>query len=221
LQIQEIDGTVSFPWFDRILTSEEVEAYTIFISQLCKTAIKKSKVTAKPRKIEGSEKYAMRCFLLSLNMIGDEYGISRKMLLSKMEGDSSWKYGKPEETAAADEDGGGEKEEVTALSIIPEKVELEAAGVNDLEEALADAELIHAVNESFEETDSETVEEIPEKTEHEMILEQIPADEKFIKSYNAAEDGEMRVITAEIGSGYQYRYAVKYEDGYPRITRKE
>jgi hypothetical protein len=127
LPIQATNDTVRFPWFNWILDSKEVEAYSIFINQLCKTAIKKARVTAKPRTIEGSPKYAMRCFLLSLGFIGEEYKAARKILLSRLEGNSSWKNGEPkrdENTAPAEPDG--------------------------LAEALADAELIHNVNASFE-----------------------------------------------------------------------
>ena len=64
---------------------------------LCKTAIEKKRVTAKEKDIEGSPKYAMRCFLLSLGFIGDEYKAARKILLSRLEGNSSWKNGKKAE----------------------------------------------------------------------------------------------------------------------------
>jgi hypothetical protein len=41
----------------------------------------------------------MRCFLLSLGFIGDEYKAARKILLSRLEGNSSWKGGKKMEVA--------------------------------------------------------------------------------------------------------------------------
>ena len=45
----------------------------------------------------------MRCFLLSIGMIGTEYKASRKILLSKLEGNSSWKNGAPMQAADAAE----------------------------------------------------------------------------------------------------------------------
>jgi hypothetical protein len=88
-------GTVQFPWFRKkstTITAEEVEAYSAFISLLCKTARNKKRITAKAKELDGSPKFAMRCFLLSIGMIGDEYKISRRVLLSKLDGSSSWKY---------------------------------------------------------------------------------------------------------------------------------
>jgi len=114
LPIQVIEDRICFPWFNRILDGAEFEAYATFISQLCATALKKTRVTASARDIEGSEKYAMRCFMLSIGMIGPQYQNSRRTILAKFEGDSSWKYGKPEKTAAADEGGGEVPEEITA-----------------------------------------------------------------------------------------------------------
>ena len=37
----------------------------------------------------------MRCFLIALGFIGEEYRISRKILLSKLEGSSSFRDGAP------------------------------------------------------------------------------------------------------------------------------
>jgi len=102
LLIQVTADMVRFPWFNWILDGTEFEAYATFISQLCKTAIAKTRVTATARVIEGSEKYAMRCFMLSLGMIGPEFQNSRRTILAKFEGDSSWKNGKPEKDAAAE-----------------------------------------------------------------------------------------------------------------------
>jgi len=74
----------------------------MLINRLCKTATQKKRVTAKEKETEGSPKYAMRCFLLSLGFIGEEYKGARKILLSKLEGNSSWKNCKKQE-AASDE----------------------------------------------------------------------------------------------------------------------
>ncbi|MCL2215416.1 MAG: virulence protein [Defluviitaleaceae bacterium] len=94
LPIQVIDDKVRFPWFNET-TSEEAEAYATLISHLCATAKAKKRVTAKAKPIEGSPKYAFRCFLLSLGIIGVEHKVSRRVLLSKLEGNSSWKNGAP------------------------------------------------------------------------------------------------------------------------------
>ncbi len=84
------DDRISFPWFERELTPEELETYTKFIVALCETALKQKRVTAVEKQVE-NEKYAFRCFLLKLNFIGDEYKADRKLLMSKLSGDSSFK----------------------------------------------------------------------------------------------------------------------------------
>ena len=54
--------------------------------------MKQKRITAKPKENE-NEKYAFRCFLLRLGFIGDEYKADRKLLLSKLNGSSSFKNG--------------------------------------------------------------------------------------------------------------------------------
>jgi hypothetical protein len=164
LPIQQRDDKLRFPWWNRILTGEEVEAYSTLISLLCKTAKEKARVTAKDGGMPINPKYAMRCYLLSLGFIGAEYKDSRRTILSRLEGNSSWKNGRP--SAAADD------------------------------EPAAPVEI---------------------KSERELILGQLPEGTKILRMYNAAENGELRVITDEDG---EKRYVVTYEDGIPVITHK-
>jgi CRISPR/Cas system-associated protein endoribonuclease Cas2 len=42
------------------------------------------------REVE-NEKYSFRCFLLKLGFIGDGYKVARKILLSRLEGNSAWR----------------------------------------------------------------------------------------------------------------------------------
>ena len=99
LPIQQTADTLRFPWFSGNLDATHTEAYSTLVSLLCKTAIEKKRVTAKEKDYDGSPKFAMRCFLLSLGFIGDEYKTARKILLSRLEGNSSWKNGKKAEVA--------------------------------------------------------------------------------------------------------------------------
>jgi hypothetical protein len=92
LPIQQVEDKLRFPWFQGHLTSEAVLAYTTLISKLCAVAREKKRVTAKEC-VTDNPKYAMRCWLLSLGLIGDEYKIARKILLSKLEGDSAFRHG--------------------------------------------------------------------------------------------------------------------------------
>jgi hypothetical protein len=97
-QTDEDGGKLRFHWFDLSDTdapdyADKVMAYAQLVSKLCKAAKEKKRVTAKEREPAENPKYAMRCFLLSIGMIGDEYKTSRKILLSRLEGNSSFKGG--------------------------------------------------------------------------------------------------------------------------------
>jgi hypothetical protein len=98
LPIQQVDNALRFPWFRGDLDADKVNAYTVFIHQLCKTALEKKRVTAKEKEVPGNPKYAMRCWLLALGFIGSgELKAARKILLSRLEGNSSWRDGKKAE----------------------------------------------------------------------------------------------------------------------------
>ena len=90
LLIEEKDGKLSFPWLSADTTPDEIHAYTIFITALVNKAGKAKRVTAKDRPVD-NEKYAFRCFLLSLGMIGDTYKGARKILLKNFTGSSAFK----------------------------------------------------------------------------------------------------------------------------------
>jgi hypothetical protein len=84
--------TLQFPWF--VLNNPSKAAYYVqFVFVLCRAAKEKKRVTAKEHGISGNPKYAMRCWLLSLGLIGDEYKNARKLLLSRLGGNSSFKDG--------------------------------------------------------------------------------------------------------------------------------
>ncbi|GHV15143.1 hypothetical protein FACS1894219_11890 [Clostridia bacterium] len=98
LPIQQTADTLSFPWFSYTEDGGTVNAYTTLIERLCKTAKEKQRITAKEHGDVENPKYAMRCCLLSLGFIGPEYKASRKILLNKLSGNSSWKSPKSEVT---------------------------------------------------------------------------------------------------------------------------
>ena len=86
------EETISFPWFQGELTSDEVKAYTHFVTALCEIAKTQQRVNAAEKQVE-NEKYAFRCFLLRLGFIGSDYKMERKILLSKLPGSSAFKSG--------------------------------------------------------------------------------------------------------------------------------
>ena len=86
------DDRISFAWLHGTITDETAKAYAEFISKLCLMARTQKRVTAK-EKIVDNEKYAFRCFLLRLGMIGNAYKVSRKILMQNLTGSSAFKSG--------------------------------------------------------------------------------------------------------------------------------
>ena len=86
------DERITFTWLHGTITDETAKAYAEFISKLCLMARTQKRVTAK-EKIVDNEKYAFRCFLLRLGMIGSAYKESRKILLQNLTGSSAFKSG--------------------------------------------------------------------------------------------------------------------------------
>ena len=86
------DDRITFAWFHGEISEDTARAYTKFISKLCEMAQKQKRAVAKERPVE-NEKYAFRCFLLRLGMIGDDYKMSRRILLQNLTGNSAFKCG--------------------------------------------------------------------------------------------------------------------------------
>ena len=86
------DDRITFAWFHGEISEDTARAYTEFISKLCEMAQKQKRAVAKERPVE-NEKYAFRCFLLRLGMIGDDYKTSRRILLQNLTGSSAFKSG--------------------------------------------------------------------------------------------------------------------------------
>lgn len=81
---------IRFPWFRFSGGTEETTAYTQLITALVKMVNESKRIIAKERTVE-NEKYAFRCFLLRLGFIGDEYKVSRKVLLKNLNGNSAFR----------------------------------------------------------------------------------------------------------------------------------
>ncbi|WP_314628642.1 virulence protein [uncultured Selenomonas sp.] len=92
------DETIKFAWFRGKIAEDTVRAYTDFISKLCEMAQRQKRAVAKEKAVD-NEKYAFRCFLLRLGMIGDDYKTSRRILLQNLTGSSAFKCGHRKEEA--------------------------------------------------------------------------------------------------------------------------
>lgn len=95
LPVERTETTLRFPWFQLSSSENETDAYSRFIFALCDMAKRQKRVTLKETDTdsESSEKFAFRCFLLRLGFIGDESKAARKILLSKLSGNASFKVG--------------------------------------------------------------------------------------------------------------------------------
>ena len=90
LEFQITEKTVDFPWFT-IEQDGDADAYCTFISMLCEFAKNQNRINNKPDTSD-NEKYAFRCFLLRIGMIGTDFKAARKVLLRNLTGSSAFRH---------------------------------------------------------------------------------------------------------------------------------
>lgn len=90
LPIVEEDNKITFEWLPPNATQEEIHALMVLVTKIAELAKNLQRVNLKEKDVE-NEKYAFRCFLLRLKMNGPEYKKDRAILLSRLEGSSSFK----------------------------------------------------------------------------------------------------------------------------------
>ena len=93
LAVNECEETVEFPWFT-VEKDSDGDAYAKFITMFCEFAKNLQRVVNKPDTSD-NEKYAFRCFLLRLGMIGADYKAARRVLLRNLTGSSAFRHCKP------------------------------------------------------------------------------------------------------------------------------
>lgn len=86
------DDMVSFPWFTGDLDVDHFDAYRSLITSMCRMAREAKRVNVQEKETTNA-KYEFRCFLLRLGFVGDEFKVSRKILLEKLSGSSAFKSG--------------------------------------------------------------------------------------------------------------------------------
>jgi len=94
------DKTISFCFSNGSLDFDEVLAFITLCWHLNEQAMKQKFALSKQTEVV-NDKYAFRVWLLKLGFIGEEYKAARKILLSKLDGNSS--YLTPEAKQAAEE----------------------------------------------------------------------------------------------------------------------
>lgn len=89
-EIEITEEKINSSRFPYTTDSDEIVAYTQFISRLCDMARDAKRVSSKPTETD-NDKYAFRCFLLRLGFIGKEYTTARKILLRNLTGNSAFR----------------------------------------------------------------------------------------------------------------------------------
>ena len=90
LSYEKTDDKVTFAWFPWTGDSDEGVAYSTFIDMLTKHIKEQKRVNAKHTQTE-NPKFAMRVFLIRLGMVGDEFKVTRKILLRNLKGSSAFR----------------------------------------------------------------------------------------------------------------------------------
>lgn len=86
------EDELKFNWFKETPSTEKITAYNDFILKVVELAKKQKRVTAKEREVT-NERYAFRCFLLRIGLIGSEFKNTRKILLENLVGNCAFKIG--------------------------------------------------------------------------------------------------------------------------------
>jgi hypothetical protein len=95
-------GTVEYRYFNGSLHPGKIKAYIQFCMALTARGRNSRGARGGRRQFRAeSSKYDFRCFLLSLNLIGDEFKVCRLHMLARLSGDSAYQNGRPAVAMAA------------------------------------------------------------------------------------------------------------------------
>lgn len=83
-------GTVEFRLFNGTLHAGEIKAYIQFCLAVAHQALTQKKASARKTETD-NEKYAFRCWMLRLGLIGEEFKTCRLHLLKHLTGNAAWK----------------------------------------------------------------------------------------------------------------------------------
>lgn len=90
MNLNAVEETVEFAWFEQLPNAEVIEAASVLLQLMIEHAKTATRISPKPP-APGNDKYAMRCWLLQLGMIGEGYKTARRVLLANLEGNAAWK----------------------------------------------------------------------------------------------------------------------------------
>ena len=86
-------GTVEFRLFEATLHAGEIRAYITLCLAMSAQAINAKRASADVLD-NGNDKYAMRCWLLRLGFIGEEFATARDILTRRLSGDAAFRNGR-------------------------------------------------------------------------------------------------------------------------------
>lgn len=90
MNLNAVEGTVEFAWFEQLPDAEVIEVASVLIQLMIEQAKTSTRISPKPPE-PGNDKYAMRCWLLRLGMLGEGYKTARRVLLANLEGNAARK----------------------------------------------------------------------------------------------------------------------------------
>lgn len=85
-------GSVEFRIFNGTLHAGEIKAYIQFCLAMAHQALTLKRASAKPT-VTDNDKYAFRCWMLRMGLIGDEFKTCRHHFLKNLTGNSAWRHG--------------------------------------------------------------------------------------------------------------------------------
>jgi len=100
LDIDMANKTLSFSFFNASLEAQEIHAFGTFCWSLNEQA-KQQKFSSTRQRESTNDRYSMRCYLLKLGFIGEEYKVARKILLARLDGDSAFRTPDAKQAAEA------------------------------------------------------------------------------------------------------------------------
>lgn len=83
-------GTVEFRLFNGTLHAGEIKAYIQFCLAVAHQALTQKKASARKTETD-NEKYAFRCWMIRLGLIGEEFKTCRLHMLKHLTGNSAWR----------------------------------------------------------------------------------------------------------------------------------
>ena len=93
LPVQVLEDRIAFPWFTATNDGAHIEAYAQLIAAICRTAKEKQRVTAQPKEEHPNPRFTMRCWLITLGLVGPEYRLIRALMTKTLPGNGAWSKG--------------------------------------------------------------------------------------------------------------------------------